>query len=61
MKWIFHEREARMIYSLTTDRQPMIYLTTYHLLARLYIDSNTQKNDEKANVSFICFEFFAIT
>ena len=23
MKWIFHEREAQVIYSLTTDRQPV--------------------------------------
>ena len=33
----------RVIYSLTTDRQPVIYWTTNHLLARLYFYSNTQK------------------
>ena len=41
MKWIFHEREARVKYSLTTDRQPVIYWTTNHLLARICLDSNT--------------------
>ena len=40
MKWINHEREARVIYSLTTDRQPGIYWETNRLLARLYFDSN---------------------
>ena len=42
MKWIFREREARVIYSLTTNR-PVIYLATNHLLARLYFLSNTQE------------------
>ena len=41
MKWIFHECEARVIYLLTTDRQPNIYWATKHLSTRL--DSNTQK------------------
>ena len=43
MKWIFHKREARVTYSLTTDRQPVIYWATNHLLARLYFDSNTHE------------------
>ena len=42
MKWIYHEREARAIYSLTTDQQPVMYWTISHLLARFYFDSNTQ-------------------
>ena len=25
MKWVYHEREARVLYSMTTDRQPVIY------------------------------------
>ena len=52
MKWILDEREARVIYSLTIDRQPVIYWATNHMLARLYFDSNTQQNNENASVSF---------
>ena len=47
MKWIFHEREAQVIYLLTTDRQPVIYWATGHLLARLYFDSNTQETKKR--------------
>ena len=47
MKWIYHEREARVIYSLTTERQPVIYWATYHLLARLYSGSNTQETTRR--------------
>ena len=47
MKWIFHEREARVIYSLTTDRQPVIHWITNHLLARLCFDSNTQETTKR--------------
>ena len=43
MKWIYHEREAQVIYSLKTDRQPVIYCPTNHLLASFYFDSNTQE------------------
>ena len=43
MKWIYHARKARVIYSLTTDRQPVIYWATNHLLAGIYIDSTTQE------------------
>ena len=47
MKWIFHELEARVTYSLTTDRQAVIYWATNHLLARLYFDSNTHKTKKR--------------
>ena len=47
MKWINHEREAREIYSLTNDRQPVIYWATYHLLARTYFDSSTQETTKR--------------
>ena len=47
MKWIYHEREARVIYSLSTDRQPVIYWATNHLFARIYFDSNTQETTKK--------------
>ena len=46
VKWIYHEREAQVLYSFTTDRQPLIYWTTNHLLARqdkTDFDSNTQE------------------
>ena len=42
MKWKYLEREARVIYLLTIDGQPMLYWATKHLLARLYFNSNTQ-------------------
>ena len=45
--WIFHGREARVIYSQTTDRQPVIYWATNHLLAKLYFDSNTQETTKR--------------
>ena len=57
MKWINHEREARVKDSLTIDRQPVIYWATNHLLARIYSDSNTLE----ASVPFRCFLFSAIT
>ena len=41
MKWINHEREAQVMYSLTTDREPVIYWATNDLLAGIYFDSNT--------------------
>ena len=47
MKWIFHEREARVTYSLTTDQQPVIYLATNHLLTRLYFDYNTKETKKR--------------
>ena len=43
MKWVFHEQEAGMIYSLMTYRQLVIYWVTKHLIASLYSDSNTQE------------------
>ena len=57
MKWICHEREAQVIYSLTTNRQPVIYWATKKLVSNLY----HTRNDEKASVSFKCFPVFAIT
>ena len=63
MKWIYHEREARVIvlYSLTTDRQPVVYWTTNHLLARLYFDFNTQETTKRqVNPSEVA-SFSAIT
>ena len=59
MRWLYHEREARVIYSLTSDRQPVIYWVTNHLLARFYFDFNTQETT-KSQV-FGCFQFAAIT
>ena len=41
--WIYREREARVIYLMTNDRQPVINWETNHLIARLYFDSNTQE------------------
>ena len=54
MKWIYHEHEAGVIYSLKTDRQPVIYmyLATNYLLARLISILKHKKNEEKASVSF---------
>ena len=43
MKRVYHEREAGVTYSQRTDRQPVTYWATNHLLARLYFDSNTQE------------------
>ena len=60
MKWIFHECEARMIYSLTTDRQAVIYWPIKHLLERLYFDSYTQEKT-KDKLSFRYCLFSAIT
>ena len=47
MKWIYHERGARVIYLLTTDRQLVIYWATNQLLARLYFDSNTLETTKR--------------
>ena len=47
MKWIYHELEAQVIYSLMTDRQPVIYWATNHLLARISFDSNTREMTKK--------------
>ena len=47
MKRIFHEREAQMIYTMTTERQPVIYWATKCLLARHFFDSNTQKTTKR--------------
>ena len=47
MNCIFHERKSRVIYSLTTGRQPEIYWATDHLLERLFFDSNTQETTKR--------------
>ena len=47
MKWIYHEREARVIYSLTSDRHPVICWAKHHSLARLFFDSNTQETTKR--------------
>ena len=47
MNWIYHERAARVIYSLTTDRQPVIYNTANNFFARLHFDSNTQEKTKR--------------
>ena len=47
VKWIYHECKARVIYSLTTDRQPVIYWATNHLLARINFNSNTRETTKK--------------
>ena len=47
MTWIFLECEARVIYSLRTGRQPVIYWETNHLLARFYFSSNTQETTKR--------------
>ena len=47
MKWIYHKSEERVIYSLTTDQQPVIYWATNHLLARICFDSNTQETTKR--------------
>ena len=61
MKWIYHVREARVIYSLTTDRQLVIYWATNHLLARLYFDYNTQEMTKKQLYPSDFSQFSAIT
>ena len=53
MKWIYHERDVRVIYSLTTDRQPVISLVTtdrqpvISLVSKTLFDSNTQEKHKK--------------
>ena len=58
MKWTYHEREARVIYSLTTDQQPVIYWATNHLLVRIYFDSNTQETTKNQLYRSFFFQFF---
>ena len=57
MKYIYHEQEARLIYSLMTDRQPMIHWATNHLLARLCFDY-THKKRRKDRRIFQLFPVF---
>ena len=39
--------EVRMIYSLTTDRQPVIYWEINHLLTKICFVSNIQETMKK--------------
>ena len=61
MKWIFHEPEAGVIYSLTTD-QP----TTSDIFGNKSLVSKTlfqlqhRRNDETTSVSFRSYQFSAI-
>ena len=43
MKWIYHERGARVTCSLTTNRQPVIFWAITHLLAGVFSSLNTQE------------------
>ena len=45
--WRYNKPEVRVIYSLMTDRQPVIYWATNHLLARFYLDSNTEETTKR--------------
>ena len=42
-----HEREAQVIYLLTTDRQTVNYYSTIHALKQIYFVSNTQETMKK--------------
>ena len=42
-----HEREARVIYLLTTDRQTVNYYATIHARVLIYFVSNTQETMKK--------------
>ena len=42
-----HEREARVIYLLATDRQTVNYCSTIHVLELIYFDSNTHETMKK--------------
>ena len=46
-KLLYHEREARVIYLRTTDKQTVIHYSTIHALELIYFDSNTQKTMKK--------------
>ena len=42
VKWRYNECVARVIYSLLTDRQSVLYMAkANHLLAWIFLDSNT--------------------
>ena len=57
MKWIYYECEARVIYSLSTDRQPVIYWATNHLLAESISILNTQETTKKQLYPSDCSSF----
>ena len=45
--WIFHKCEAQVIYSLTTDQQPVIYWATHKSLVSKTISILTHKKRQK--------------
>ena len=47
MKRIYHERDVRVLYSLLSNQQSVIYWATNHLLRSLYFDSNTQETTKR--------------
>ena len=51
LKWINHEREARMIYKLTTDGQTVLYQATIHCQHESILIL-THKKIENMNDSF---------
>ena len=61
MKWICHEREARMIYILTTDRHLVIYWARKSHVSKTLFRFKHTRNDEKTSVSFRGSQFIAIT
>ena len=44
--YISRAQSASDLFTAKTDRRPMIYWTTNHLLARLYFDSNAQETSK---------------
>ena len=54
---IKHEREARVMYLLTTDRQTVNYYSTIHALELIYFDSNTQETMKKQLYSSDSYNF----
>ena len=59
VKWIYHNHEARVMYSLTTDQQQVVYWATNHLLARLVLILTPRKR-WKGKCILRCFQFFTI-
>ena len=53
MKWLYRQREARVLYSPTTDQQSVTYwarnhlLIRNHLFIRIYFDFNGQETTKR--------------
>ena len=60
MKWIYHEREVRVIYALLTNQQSVIYRATNHLLRSLYFNSNTQETTKRQVYPSDVFSFLPL-